>query len=215
MLAAALMLGLAAIVNTAIARDTPGDTTLVAEATVPADRLAEQYAGLAGSEDAAADIISGLRTGDDFTFAETVIATNPDGSTSTTTVEHMIVNPNGVMGYGEINITLALAQNLIDSGEYPDLQSALTGSGTTDTDGILQMRADGMGWGKIAKTLGLNLGEVVSASKTEHAHAGDGKSKPDRVARTERSAKPERPGKLERPERAERPSRPERGGGRP
>lgn len=211
------------------------DAEIVAEASVPKDRLVDRYTELAGSEAAAADLVGDLRSGNDFTLTEevTTTTTNPDGTTTTTisTVERSIVNPNGPMGWGEVNITLSLAQALVDAGTYADLQSALTGVETTVTNadgtttttvegGVLAMRADGMGWGQIAKALGFNLGALVSASnRSDKAAAGADRAaeakaervtgKPDRVARADRPARPER---VERPQRPERPQKPERGG---
>ena len=221
----------------AFATNSAGDAAVVAEATVPAARLADRYADLAGSEQAATNLVSDLRTGGDFTVTEevTTTTTNPDGTTTTTTstVDKTIVNPNGPMGYGEINITLAMAQALVDSGAYPDLQSALTGTTTTVTNadgtttttttgGVLAMRADGMGWGQIARKLGFNLGELVSASNRNgkatdaHAHAAKptahATGKPDRVSKVERPAKPDRVERPQKPERPERPQKPEHGG---
>lgn len=240
LLSAALSAALFAV-TPAFAQDTGSDDAVVAEASVPAERLAERYAELAGSPEAAADLVSQLRSGGDFTVVETVttpvldangdpvLDANGNPQTTTTTVERSIVNPNGPMGYGEVNITLSLAQALLDAGAYPDLQSALTGIATTVTNpdgtttttssgGVLAMRADGMGWGQIAKELGFNLGALVSAAnRSDKAQA----AKADRVARAdkpERAAKPERPARperAERPERPQRPDKPERGGGRP
>ena len=230
----------------AFAQDTGNDDAVVAEAAVPADRLADRYADLAGSPEAAADLVSELRTGDDFSVTETVttpvldangdpvLDANGNPQTTTSTVESTIANPNGPMGYGEVNITLSMAQALLDSGAYPDLQSALTGTETTVTNadgtttttssgGVLAMRADGMGWGQIAKELGFNLGTLVSASnsngksqagtirtakidKVEKAAKAD---RPEHVAKVDRPARPER---IERPERPQRPDKPERGG---
>src|SRR3546814_5853319 len=56
----------------AFAQDAPGDDAIVAEATVPADRLADRYAELAGSPEAASALVSELRTGGDSTVVETV-----------------------------------------------------------------------------------------------------------------------------------------------
>jgi hypothetical protein len=134
------------------------------------------------------------------------------------------------MGWGEVNITLSLAQAMIDSGAAPDLQSALTGMAVTNADGtvttapgVLQLRADGAGWGNIAKQLGFKLGALVSASnrsdksvaatdradkaKTERTQ---GKPEQGKAANTERVAKVERPDKPEKVDRPQRPERPER-----
>ena len=170
----------------------------------------------------------------------TTTVTNPDGTTTTTTapVTTVIANPNGAMGWGEVNITLSLEQALLDSGAATDLQSALTGTTTTITNpdgtttttvsgGVLAMRADGMGWGQIAKELGFNLGALVSAGNknakaTDAAtakadRAGKAKTerttgKPDRVAKAERPSRPEKLDRPAKPDRPERPVKPERGG---
>ncbi len=234
----------------AFAQDTTGDDAIVAESTVPADRIAERYAELAGSPEAASALVDELRTGGDFTVVETVttpvldadgnpvLDANGNPQTTTTSVERTLANPNGPMGYGEVNITLSLAQALMDSGAYPDLQSALTGLETTVTNpdgtttitsegGVLAMRASGMGWGQIAKGLGFNLGTLMSAANAnanaqgriaaEKTTTGADKranaeraAKPERIARSERAERPDRPVRPERVERPERPQRPER-----
>lgn len=223
--------------NPGFAQDVPDDTVVIAEATVPEGRLVDRYADLAGSEAAASELVSALRTGGGFTVVEEVVTENEDGTTTVTPVETVIANPAGPMGWGEVNILLSLAQALLESGAFADLQSALTGVQTTVTNpdgtttvttegGVLAMRADGMGWGRIASTLGFRLGELVSASnRSERASArvAGGKAdqaarrderiaSSDRPARPERAGRPERPEKPERIERPERPERPERGG---
>lgn len=233
-----LALAAALFAMTPVLAQDAGDDAVVAEASVPKTKLVDRYTDLAGSSEAAEDLVSDLRTGGDFTVTEevTTTTTNPDGTTTTTTstVERTIVNPNGPMGWGEVNITLSLAQALVDSGAAADLETALTGATTTvtnpdgtttttTTDGVLAMRADGMGWGAIAKELGFNLGSLISAgnrnanatgaaaAKTERAAAKAERvtGKPERVAKVDR---PERPAKIDRPERPERPAKPERAG---
>jgi hypothetical protein len=252
-LAAALVVALGAgATATAFAQD---DTTIVEQSTVPKSRLVDRYADLAGSTDAASKLVTQLRTGGDFTVTETVTTTttNADGTTTTqtSTVDRTVPNAAGPMGWGEVNITLSLAQALVDSGKYADLQSALSGTATTVTNadgttttttsgGVLAMRADGMGWGAIAKELGFNLGTLMSASKNRNAAAttasakaskaskagetvaptSHGKpektgkaiasTKTDRVATVEHPSRPEKVERPSRPEKIERPSRPER-----
>ena len=232
----------------AFAQDAGTDAEIVAESTIPADRIADRYADLAGSPEAAAALVDELRTGGDFTVTETVTTPvldadgNPvldaDGNpqTTTSTVDRTIVNPNGPMGYGEVNISLSLAQALLESGAYTDLQSALAGVPTTVTNpdgttttttsgGVLAMRASGMGWGQIAHDLDLNLGTLMSAANANvnaqaahdgtRSNAAQRPAKPDRVAKADRVERPDRPARVdrpERPERVERPERPERSG---
>ena len=212
---------------------TLADTQAVADATVPKAQLVTRYTRLAGSEAAATMLVNDLRSGGAFTLSKPVTTTNPDGTTTTSTVQQTIVNPNGPMGWGEVNITLALAQAVVNAGKAPDLQSALTGVATTVTNpdgttttttsgGILQMRANGMGWGQIAKQSGFKLGALVSASHTDKAKSGanhaakddkDNKQKPDHADKAEHADKPEHPAKAERPakpDRVEHPQKPDR-----
>ncbi len=232
----------------AFAQDDTGDAAIVAESTMPADRIATRYADLAGSPEAASALVSELRTGGDFTVTETVttpvvgaqgnpvLDANGNPQTTTSTVERTIANPNGPMGYGEVNISLAMAQALLGSGAYTDLQSALTGVETTVTNpdgttttttsgGVLAMRASGMGWGQIAHQLDLNLGTLMStanANANANAHvatrangrtdAAQRPAKPDRVAKVDRPERAERPERPARPERVDRPERPGRPG---
>jgi len=235
LLSAALLAATSAL-SPVFAQDAGSDPEVIASATMPASRIADRYvaSGLFADEALADATINALRTGGDFTVSEqvTTTTTNPDGTTTTTTstVERAIVNPNGPMGYGEVNITLAMAERLLASGEYTDLQSALTGVTTTATNadgttttittgGVLAMRADGMGWGKIAKELGFNLGSVMGAGqRSDKAVAGGDRAaqakveRAERVAKVERPVRPERAQRPERPERPERPQKPERGG---
>lgn len=248
------------------AQDVPPDAT-EADAGVPKDRLVDEYADplFAGDDVAAGDAVTALRTGGDFTVVTTTTrqvtnpdgtpATNPDGTPKmeTVTVESFVANPNGPMGWGEVDHSLGLAQALVDNGQAAGFEDALLGAATTTTvtnpdgtttttttysGGLLQMRADGMGWGQIAKELGFkSLGEVKSgrafadadaeadatatvagdrAAKGKETgkatHDNNGKSsdhKPDRVAKADRAAKPDRvTGKPEKVERIARVERP-------
>lgn len=234
-LAAALSVPLFAVALPTFAQDSTTDTETVAKASVPKERLVDRYSELAGSEAAADDIVSDLRSGGDFSVTTTETrpvlnadgtqATNPDGTpkTETVTVERSITNPNGPMGWGEVNITLGMAEKLVASGEFADLESALVGGAditnadgtvTAGADGILQLRADGMGWGQIAKEYGFKLGSVLGNGKAstsaDTATAAKVRGSSERIAKTERVAKVERAAKIERPERVERPAKLER-----
>jgi len=264
---AALAAALFAAATPAFAQDVPPDA-VETDAAVPKDRLVDAYAGtlFAGDEVAAGDAITALRTGGDFTVVTTTtqqaknpdgtLATNPDGSPKmeTVTVESVVANANGPMGWGEVDHSLGLAQALVDGGKAASFDEALLGAATTTTvtnpdgttttttsrsGGVLQMRADGMGWGQIAKELGFkSLGEVKSgrafadsaedgtvavaddasakgrdATKVAHEDHGKG-AKPERVAKADRvTGKPdkvERLARVERPAKIDRPDRPER-----
>jgi hypothetical protein len=206
--------------------------------TVPQDRLADRYSTLAGSDTAAGELVGQLRSGGDFSTTSEVTTTNADGTTTTSLVTTTVTNPNGPMGWGEVNLTLALAEALVESGAATDLQSALTGTSTTVTNadgtttttttgGVLAMRADGMGWGEIAQELGFNLGTLISAGNrnaraAEAQAAGAGNAKAagaaasqaarGQAARADRGAgRPDSAGagRPARPDIGTRPQRPE------
>ncbi|GAB3380457.1 hypothetical protein [Lysobacter fragariae] len=188
----------------AFAQDAPPPPeTEDAGSSVPQDRLVNEYSdGLfAGDDVAASDAVTALRTGGDFTVVTTTTqqavnpdgtpATNPDGTPrmETVTVETAVANPNGPMGWGEVDHSLGLAQALVDNGSAANVNDALLGVATTTTvtnpdgtttttttyaGGLLQMRADGMGWGQIAKDLGFkSLGEIKGNGKGHDAADGD------------------------------------------
>lgn len=100
-------------------------------------------------------------------------------------------------GWGEITIALATAQELNqrDPKTYPTMTESLAK--------VRQMRADGMGWGKIARELGFKLGPVVSAAQ---------RARKDFRTLPARSDKPDRPdgASRPRPDRPERPVKPDR-----
>lgn len=137
--------------------------------------LVTQFSGFAGSEANAQSLVTGLRSGTPITL------TSPSTTGSTTTTTAFTFDPpTRPMGYGNVFISLALAkQQLANYGitdpTAQEIQAALTGgtittgSGATPQtitlNGILTQRADGMGWGAIAKAQGMNLGRVVSGLK--------------------------------------------------
>lgn len=142
-------------------------------------QLTEKYASLAGSEANAKTLVTGLRDGTDFKI----------GSTS-------FDPPTGKMGYGNVNIALSLAQESLPENPSPEqLKAALIG--TSAKPGILAQRADGQGWGQIAQSMGIKLGEVMRSPKASERVA----ARPERAARPDKPDRPERPAKPERPER--------------
>ena len=70
LLSAALLAALFATAPVA-AQDTTTDTEVVAEASVPKDRLVERYAELAGDEASAEALVTNLREGGEFTVTTT------------------------------------------------------------------------------------------------------------------------------------------------
>lgn len=160
---------------------------IAAMSETEADRLIAQYTSLTGSQQNATSVIDGLRSGSQVTL------TSSSGQTTTFTP------PTGKMGYGEVNISLALAEKLMSTNPNLTLSGALMGTGSTQ--GILQMRASGMGWGQIANSFGFKLGDVVRSAKADAA---------TQRASAERAEHPARMDRPERPEMAERPERPGR-----
>lgn len=141
------------------------------EATV-SGRISSDFSAFAGSTTNSDALVSGLRTG----TAVTLTSTDAKGVTTSTT----FTPPTGKMGYGNVYISLALAkQQLAGLGitepTAQQLQAALVGgtvttaSGQTTTlTGVLELRAQGMGWGQIAQSYGYKLGPVISGMKASN-----------------------------------------------
>ena len=104
----------------------------------------------------------------------TTTTTDPNTNVTTTTTESL---PTGKMGHGNVRISFALARySLSKQGIYQptsdQLHTALVGGHVNPTDpnsatmeGILQMRADGMGWGQIAQKYDVKLGPLMSGKQ--------------------------------------------------
>ena len=156
-----------------------------------ASRLAFNFAALAGSKENALALVNALRNGTEVTL----VTAPPPGGSNGDPVSTTFQPPTGHMGWGNVSHALALAQSSLARAGITDptnaeLMAALMGGDVTAPDGstvtlkgILQMRADGMGWGKIAQATGAKMGAVVSSTKgmqpkettmTAAAKAGDG-----------------------------------------
>lgn len=147
------------------------------------EQLINRYTGLAGSKENASALVAGLRESKEVTLTR---------GTATQTFKP----PTGKMGYGNVDNVLALAQASLAKQNVTNPTLAQVESAVMD---ILQMRAAGQGWGQIAQSIGVKLGDLKRADKA-----------PARVARTERGARPEKPERPQKPERPERPERPEK-----
>ena len=171
--------------------------------TQVANKTASSFVTLAGSQANALALVNGLRNGTPITLTApatgaatgstpgttpgtttgTTTGTAPGGTsgssdTTTTTTGTTIAPPTGKMGWGNVFISLALAQKVltqagITTPTTTQLQTALLGGDLVGADGktvtvkgVLQLRADGMGWGKIAQVYGTKLGPVVSELKS-------------------------------------------------
>ena len=140
--------------------------SFAAQAQTPATKIESRFETFSGSSANSHSLVTGLRTGGE-------IKLTGSGETATFT------SPAKPMGYGNVTRALDLAQRQLAANGIKDptpteLQAALMGGtisgpgGTTTYEGILQMRADGMGWGQIAHAVGVHpgLGQGVTAKST-------------------------------------------------
>ena len=142
-------------------------------------KLIDRYTPLAGSQENSKSLVAGLRDGTEVKLS--------DGTT--------ITPKTGKMGNGNVDNALALAEADLKRQGITNPTSAQL---KTSLDGVLQQRADGKGWGQIAQSMGIKLGDVKRSDKAEPSQ--------------ERSNKPERAEKAERPQRPDKPERAERSG---
>ena len=153
-----------------------------------ADKISSSFEAFAGSEDNALALVIGLRGGTEITLVETTPATtDPETGdpVEPVDVETVFTPSTGAMGYGEIYIALGLARASLDKlgitePTAAEVVASLNGGiviinpgETPETEeevelvGVLTLRADGYGWGKVAKTLGVKLGPVMKAIKQD------------------------------------------------
>lgn len=198
-------------------------------------KLAGSYTTFAGSAGNSQALVTGLRSGSTIVLVTPATATTPAVQTTFTPA-------TGQLGYGNVNIALSLAQAELNAAgiTHPttaQIEAALNGgtvagpNGPVQLTGVLALRAEGQGWGNIAKTLGFKLGDVMSAAKAHgpvpdnadiahgdktdkgnHADKADKVAKTDRPDKADRPDKPDHPDKPEKPEKPERPDKPEHGG---
>jgi hypothetical protein len=143
--------------------------------TTSINKVSSEFSSFLGDD--AAAVVTGLRNGTPISLTTTETTQSATLQTTTTTINP----PTGKMGLGNVRISLALAeaqliQNNINQPTSDQLSAALLGgslttvSGTTATttqmQGILTMRSEGMGWGQIAHELGYKLGPVISGRQT-------------------------------------------------
>ena len=183
----------------------------------PEERLVEKYERFAGSERNARELVEGLRN-------DSRIELSRGGRTT------RFASPTDEMGWGNVDIALSLAkasleQQGIRNPTPEQIRAALLGgtvrtsSGKSVTlDGVLELRASGMGWGRISQEYGFKLGEVrrphtdakPDGKHADFRHERAHVARLDKVERPEKFERPDRPHKVERPEKIERPQKPER-----
>lgn len=152
-----------------------------------AQRAGEQFGAFAGSRENTEALALSLRRGSEVTL------TGADGKTTTFTPA------TGHMGHGNVTKSMALAQRQlaaagINNPTPEQLKAALnggtvtTGTGadakTVEMQGILKLRSEGMGWGKIAHTVGVKPGHgfkpMPVASTTGGVTSAQGGQRPGR-----------------------------------
>src|SRR5258705_7294639 len=144
------------------------------------DKVASEFTMFAGSQDNARNLVPGLRHGSEISL--TAPAGNDPAGVITT-----FTPPAPPMNSGDVRICLALAQEqLIRLGitrpTAEQIQAALVGGtitsghGSTPTrlQGVLQMRAQGAGWGRIANAMGTKLGHLMGGLKQTNQQIGAG-----------------------------------------
>lgn len=199
-------------------------------AEVPSGKIAGFFSDFLGGEEQSRAKVEGLRGGsisyqppeDTGDGAEgDAVEDVADGDTDVDEVEGETGEATAGMGYGNVFITLALAEQLATSSAA----EAAGETGVTPEESLNEVlylrQVEGMGWGRIAKELGVNLGEVISGirsnrpDKVENAKAermarADKGVRPEKARKVERADRVEKVARLERPERPERPVKPQR-----
>ncbi|HEY3178548.1 MAG TPA: hypothetical protein VGL25_06675 [Casimicrobiaceae bacterium] len=171
----AVALSASAVAQTTADPSVTSSTTTPAAAgqTLVAGKIAHPFVTLAGSQENAVALANALRTG----TPATLTYTSTDGNGQVTTTTGTITPPTKPMGWGNVSHSLALAQFALNQQGITnptgaELQAALQGGSITTADGktvaltgVLQQRADGMGWGRIAQTYGTTMGSVNRSIK--------------------------------------------------
>jgi len=135
--------------------------------STPATNISNEYSYFLKNVDSK-QVVNDLRNGQ-----WTTTTTDPQTNVTTTNTEAL---PTGKMGFGNVKISLALAQeSLRQQGIMQPTSEQLhtslmggqmvPGDSTTTTNGILQMRAEGMGWGQIAQKYDVKLGQLMSGKQ--------------------------------------------------
>ena len=140
-------------------------------------RISTQVGDLACSDDTIQNLVDALHSGKSVT-----LTSNVNGQTQSTTF-----NASGAhLGYGEAYIALALAaQQLRNAGvtgcatpeqwqavllggplNVSSTTSTSASSGSTQFPGIVTLHRQGQGWGKIAQTSHVELGQIISNSSS-------------------------------------------------
>ncbi len=185
----------AATTTTTTTTSTPTTPSAIGTSSTTEAKLAAEFADFLGGETQAKSVVSALRQGTSFnadaessaapttatsptTTAGTTTGSTTTGTTagSTTTGATSTSSSSGTMGYGEVRMTLRLAQAQLNQMGITqptdaELAAVLQGGevGGTQVDGILALRADGMGWGQIAQKSGMTVGQLMGKAPAKTA----------------------------------------------
>ena len=149
-------------------------------------RFVRDFRDFTGSDANAQSLYTGLKHGTRITLAAPSTTTSR-GSIATPVVQ--FDPPTRPMGNGNVFISAALAKQQlayygITEPTPQQLQAVLTSGTIRPADGtkpvvlkgILVQRADGMGWGSIAKNAGMKIGQVVGGFKSGNTVTAAGRS---------------------------------------
>jgi hypothetical protein len=162
--------GIAAGVQLKVAATTANEG-IAAAIEEPQARIISEFSELAGSEANARSLVAGLRQGSEITLTMPASGGKPGTATRFTP-------PTRSLDYGDVRISLALAraqlaQLGIDRPTPAQIKAVLAGGGVATRvsgqattpyllPGVLQLRAGGIGWAKIADTMGVTLGPAMN-----------------------------------------------------
>jgi len=129
--------------------------------------LIERYSVLAGSPDNAKSLVKGLRSKSEVVLVGPSMAPTrcmPGRTCPPATETVKFMPPTEPMGLGNVDIALALLESdlknkNVASAKPRHIKAGLMGESVTGItfEGILKLRAAGMGWGEIANMLGFKL----------------------------------------------------------
>jgi hypothetical protein len=133
------------------------------KAVTPA-ALVERYGVLAGSPENAKSLVNGLHTKSEVVMVGPAVV-EPGCKFKCPTTETVRFTPQTEpMGLGNVDIALALLEADLKEKQLAapkprHVKAGLVGEPVSNVnfEGILKLRASGMGWGEIAKTLGFDL----------------------------------------------------------
>lgn len=136
-------------------------------------RMVSSFTDFAGSEANARSLVTGLRQGGEITLAAS--ASGDKAATST-----RFTLPTRPMDYGNVRTSLTLAREQlaqlgIRQPTPAQIKAVLAGGAVTSRStarttpvllpGVLQMRAHGMDWNRIADSMGVKLGDAMVGTK--------------------------------------------------